>query len=96
VCTPGALCYSGFMEWQDVVFGVGSILFILALLPALIKREGPPLSTCLLTGSVLLVFSLKYLSLDLRFAAVTAFLSAALWLGLAVQKLPPLPLSNRG
>lgn len=71
--------------WQDTVLTIGSLVFIAALLPMVFGRRKPALSSALLTGSVLLVFSAAYASLSLTFAAVTTAVTAALWMTLAVQ-----------
>lgn len=71
---------------QDLIFTAGGVIFIVALLPSVFSEHKPPLSTCLITGSVLAVFAATYLTLDLTFGAVTTAISAAVWFTLAVQQ----------
>lgn len=73
-------------HWQDYVIAVGSIIFVIALIPSVLGKHKPALSTSLLTGTVLLVFAMTYLTLSLWFAAITTTLTATLWYVLAVQK----------
>ena len=74
------------MTWQDIVFSVGSWIFIIALLPSLFGKDKPPLSTSVLTGSVLLVYALTYLSLDFWLSVASTGILAIAWLALGVQK----------
>jgi hypothetical protein len=70
----------------DAIFSVGSVLFILALLPAF--RQPPAAPTGLLTGSVLAVYAATYATLDgFLYSTVTTGILAALWLALAVLAL---------
>jgi len=73
--------------WQDVVLAVGSLIFAAALLPSIFSQDKPAFWTSVSTGLVLVVFSATYATLSLWYATVTTFLSALLWLTLAVQKL---------
>ena len=74
------------MHWQDYVIAVGSIIFIIALMPTVLSKEKPHLSTSLMTGTVLMVFAITYLTLRLWFAAITTALTSLQWFVLAVQK----------
>jgi hypothetical protein len=74
------------MSWQDLVFGVGSLVFIVALIPALFSEEKPPLSTSIPTSLVLISFSLTYATLDLPFAAITGAISGCMWGAIAILK----------
>lgn len=73
------------MTWQDVMLGTGSISFSLALLPSIVGTDKPAVSTSLLTGGWLAVFSGVYASLSLWFACITSVVTASLWLVLAAQ-----------
>lgn len=73
----------------DTVFSVGSIVFILALVPALLHREqSPPASTGLLTGGVLAAFSVTYATLDLWYPFATSAALSAAWLFIGFRSLP--------
>jgi len=74
------------MTWQDIVFSVGSWIFIIALLPSLFGKDKPPISTSLLTGSVLLIYALTYVSLDFWLSVASTGLLAIAWLTLGIQK----------
>lgn len=74
------------MIWQDVIFAVGSVLFSIALLPAVFSSEKPPRSSCALTGSILWVFVATYASLDLWFSVFAGAGTALIWTILFFQK----------
>jgi len=73
--------------WNDIVFTVGSLLLSVALIPSIISAYKPDARTSFLTGSVLAVFSVNYLTLGLYFSTVSTVLSAVLWYVLMVQEL---------
>ena len=75
------------MIWQDLVLMLGGFVFSAALLPTIWSQSKPAASTCILTGSMLLVFAVVYLSLQLWLAAAATALSAACWLVLLGQLL---------
>jgi hypothetical protein len=71
------------VPWQDfVISGVG-VVFIIALLPAVLKRQPPPVSTGLITGSGLATLAFVFATLSLWFSVVVQGLTAALWYLLA-------------
>lgn len=71
---------------QDIILTVGSLVFVAALLPTIFSKDKPALATSIMTGTVLVVFSGVYVSLDLWFSAITTFVTAVCWFTLAVQK----------
>jgi hypothetical protein len=73
--------------WQDWIFSIGSWIFVAALIPAIRGTEKPPLSTSIVTGTVLVVFALTYFSLHLWIAATSTAITSACWLVLAYQRL---------
>lgn len=75
-----------FTSWQDYVFFVGSFLFFIALLPAVRSDQKPPLSSCLLTFSVLITFAFADWTLHLYLAASMTLLTIAAWGMLAYQQ----------
>lgn len=75
------------MHWQDIVLTGGTIVFIIALLPSVLSKDKPAVSTSIMTGTVLIVFAYVYFTLSLWFSTLTTALTAALWFTLAVQKL---------
>ena len=72
--------------WQDLVFSLGQCLFIAALVPAVLSAQKPPKSTCLLTGMVLTMFALTFLTLGLKVSAVSSGISALMVIILLLQK----------
>ena len=66
---------------------LGGFVLSAALLPTIWSQSKPAVSTCIITGGVLLVFAVVYLSLQLWLAAVATALSAACWLVLPGQLL---------
>ena len=73
------------MTWQDLVFAGGQFFFIFALVPAVLSRTKPPLSTSVVTGGVLYVFAATYATMDFWLSATSAAVVASLWAVIAVQ-----------
>lgn len=73
------------MTWQETILAAGSVVFAIALLPAVIGTSKPPIATSLMTGGVLMTFVVCYATLGLWYAAATTFVSGSLWLVLALQ-----------
>lgn len=69
----------------NLAFGIGSVCFSLALLPAVMRRQPPPVFTCALTALWLWVFTGCYVALGYAFSCVAGGITAALWTVLAVQ-----------
>jgi hypothetical protein len=74
------------MQWQDMVFTVGSLVFIIALLPSVFSKNKPDIRTSTGTAVILTVFAATYYSLGLYFSAVVTALTAIVWAFLAWQK----------
>ncbi|MES2135301.1 MAG: hypothetical protein V4449_03620 [Patescibacteria group bacterium] len=74
------------MHWQDIVLSIGQYIFVLALLPSVFGKDKPALSSSLLTGSVLAVFSAVYATLNLWSSAVASAIVAGVWFILAWQQ----------
>lgn len=64
---------------EDLIFGIGSIVFILAWIPSLFRNEYPAAPTSFITSVILFSFSFAYLSLDMIFAASTSIILALIW-----------------
>lgn len=69
----------------DFIFTAGSLVFIAALLPSVFGPNKPALASSLLTGTVLLVFAVTYLTISLPFSAATTAITSSLWFVLAIQ-----------
>ncbi|MCL5411436.1 MAG: hypothetical protein M1150_01685 [Patescibacteria group bacterium] len=74
------------MSWQDFVLTGGSIIFILALIPTVLGKEKPALSTSVITGIVLLIYAFVQSTLSLWFTSVSSVVTGLVWLFLAFQK----------
>lgn len=76
------------MNAANVIFGVGSFLFALALVPSVVRQNAPARSTSLLTAAVLTVFLYPYITLHYWLSTVTDAITAGLWWVLLVQGQP--------
>lgn len=74
------------MKWQDFVLIIGQIAFTISLLPSIFSKDKPALTTSLISGVVLAVFSIVYITLSLYLAAVGTAATGSLWFILAFQK----------
>lgn len=79
--------FSDGFVWQDVVLTIGSVIFLIALIPTILGATKPAPLTSLLTGTVLLVFAGTYATLDLPFATVTTAATGLAWLIILRQSL---------
>lgn len=74
------------MSWQDAVLAAGQVVFILALLPALLAaREKPPRSSCLVTAVTLFVCSFALGTLELWWSWGAMAVTGGCWLALYFQ-----------
>jgi len=74
------------MQWQDIILGVGQIIFFLALIPSIRSKDKPALSSSIITGTVLLVYALVFATLSLWFTVLTGIITTIFWYILAYQK----------
>jgi len=75
------------MSAQECILVAGSIVFILALLPAIFNPDGKPdATTSAMTGIVLFVFACTYFTLELPFVAITSLITSIMWGVLFAQK----------
>lgn len=74
------------MQWQDIVISLCSWAATAALVPTIIGKDKPALSSCLLTAALVTTFGICYVTLDLYSAAASSWLLAGAWLTLAVQQ----------
>lgn len=73
--------------WQDAVLTVGSLVFMLALLPSVLGEDKPAPWTSLTTAATLYVFAGVDMTLGLTFTALTTVGTASLWATLLVQRM---------
>jgi len=74
------------MIWQDIVLSIGSVIFVIALIPSIMSAHKPAFTTSVLSSLVLVAFTFVYATLDLWLSAVITAFSAILWMVLAFQK----------
>lgn len=74
------------MLWQDIIFTVGSWIFIFSLIPTIQGKQKPELSTSIITTVVLSIFSITYLTLGLKLSAISTTGTAIGWGILAYQR----------
>ncbi len=74
------------MPLQDIIFTIGTWIFVIALIPTLRGNQKPEISTSLMTGIVLAVFALTYLSLHLWMSMASTFVTSGMWLTLSYQR----------
>lgn len=49
---------------HDLIFSIGAFVLLIGLLPQIVKGTILPLSSCILTGGILLIFTLNYLTME--------------------------------
>ena len=74
------------MQWQDLVITIGQIIFSIALIPIVLSKDKPALVSSLVTGIVLCVYALTYITIQFWFGALMTTITGAIWLLLAYQK----------
>lgn len=74
------------MAWQDVILTVGNLIFAVSLIPSIRSKDKPHVLTSFMTGAVLVVFSITYMTLNLYFAMAVLLGTASMWFFLAWQK----------
>jgi hypothetical protein len=75
------------MNWQDLVVAIGSWIFVVSFIPSFIKKEYPAVSTSIITGVILLVFSSAYFTLSLPLAAISNMVTSFCWFAMAVLRI---------
>ncbi len=74
------------MIWQDIVFGTGTIIFAVSLIPTIRDSQKPAVKTSLPTAIILAFFAVTSATLGLWFAVVAQVISCGLWSLLAFQR----------
>lgn len=74
------------MAWQDIILSTGQYIFVIALLPSVFGKDKPALSSSLLTGTILGIFSGVYATLGLWSSTVASSAVALTWFILAWQQ----------
>lgn len=74
-------------HWQDLVFTFGTVVFTVALIPALKQKMYPPKSTCFITAAMLVLYTVTEVTMDLWLSAATTLMSTIMWFILGVIQL---------
>lgn len=74
------------MRWQDIVLSLSGLVFSIALIPTILSKEKPALTTDLLTCLFVALNALAFLTLSLWFAAATSTLNFIVWFVIFTQK----------
>lgn len=72
--------------WQDTVIAICQLIFFPAMMPTVLGKDKPALSTSVLNALLVSIIAFCFFTLNLWFSVVTASLTAFLWVVLAVQK----------
>lgn len=71
----------------DAIFTVGSIIFIIGLLPACLgPKTQIPLRTSIPTAAVLLVYAGTFAVMGLQYSAFFSAATAGMWIFLAIDR----------
>lgn len=66
-------------QLHDLIFSIGALILFFALIPAVIHKSILPLSTCYITGGVLFIFALNYLTMKYWYATVVEAANVTAW-----------------
>jgi len=80
------LCYYLKMHWQDLVISIGQIIFSIALIPMVLGKDKPALISSVITGIVLMIYALTYITIQFWFGSLMTIITGGIWLLLAYQK----------
>jgi hypothetical protein len=72
-------------KWQDAIFGIGGIIFLVSLIPSLAGDDKPAAVTSLATGLTLYAFLVVHASYKLWIAFGLTFVTASMWMALFFQ-----------
>lgn len=73
--------------WQDTVIAICNLAFVPAMLPTILGKDKPALSTSVLNAIIVSIIAFALATLNLWFAFATATIIALIWTILAVQKI---------
>ena len=78
--------YTYLMQWQDLVFFLGSWIFVVSMVPTIRGSQKPALATSLSTAIVLLIFAYTQVTLGLWLTAIATLATFIVWATLAFQR----------
>jgi hypothetical protein len=73
------------MKWQDMVFALGEVVFLISLFPSLLGDQKPEPVTSFATAFMLYLFLLVHASYGLWVTFTFAIVTATIWLILGLQ-----------
>lgn len=73
--------------WQDTVIAICNLAFVPAMLPTILGKDKPALSTSVLNAIIVSIIAFALATLDLWLAFSSAAIIALTWAVLAVQKI---------
>lgn len=77
------------MMWQDVVFLVGNVFSLIALLPTLRdSMANVPFNTSFPSAVIGLVYATAFFTMDMALSALGAFLTGSIWLAIVALRSP--------
>lgn len=74
------------MQWQDVVFLIGQMIFNISLIPSILSKDKPALATSLITTIVIFVYVFVFSTLSLWVSSMAVASTGFMWSILAYQK----------
>lgn len=74
------------MHWQEIAFLIGQMIFNISLLPSILSKDKPSLTTSLITSAVIFVYVFVYATLSLWVTAIAVGTTGVFWGILAYQK----------
>ena len=74
------------ISWQDIVLAICIAAFNVALIPSVLGKSKPQLSTSVLTFSFLIPQAIVFFSLSLWYSFIMSVINATLWAILGIQK----------
>ena len=73
-------------SWQDIVLSLSLVAFKVALIPSIIGKHKPRITTSVLTSLFLIPEVIVFASLGLWYSFIMASINSVLWGILAVQR----------
>jgi D-alanyl-lipoteichoic acid acyltransferase DltB (MBOAT superfamily) len=72
--------------WQDTVIALCQLAFLPSMIPTLLGKDKPALSTSIANAIIVSIITMTFVTLQLWFSVITGTTTASIWAILAVQK----------
>lgn len=72
--------------WQDTVIAICQLAFFPSMLPTLLGKDKPALTTSVLNACIVAIITGCFFTMQLWFSFVTGCITACIWAILALQK----------